>query len=397
MKNRGSGNNPFRKRKFIWAGISLALFLAVSCGLAFSLTSQVQAIPENPIDGVNAKRSQELVTGKGFTMDKKQEQTHKKEEKKKQQQEKKEEKREKQDQGTPPVKGREDALPQKKPGGTKPAEGSESGGDTQLPQGEQNDPPDQQEDPLLPTIETSLKQKEEVAIGYKGFWVRAVDHKDRVIDSSGLQVTVNGQKIYRSGENGSKVNYGAEMSEGENSIRITATDSYGKTKTVLYVIYGRRDAQEEQEGTITLTIEAGTIGKGILLGPCTAEVAAGKPFPYTLEKLLKEKGIPFDSSGSFNTGFYLKRVYKTGITSGYKIPSALEQILEEDIGYTKTNIEANSLGEKDFTTESGWLCQVNGESLTHGMSGYIPRDGDTVRVRFTLWQGKDLNGEWGNW
>lgn len=389
---RGAGKN-----NFIWAGISIALFIAFTGILTLSLTSQVEAIPENPIDGVNAKRSQELVVGKGFTMNKKQEQTHKKEEKKKRQQEKKEQTEKKQEEPAAPVKSKKDALPQDKPGGKESSQGSGEEGQVQRPQDQQTDPPDQQEDPLLPTIETSLKQKEEVAIGYKGFWVKAADHKERPIDSSGLQVTVNGEKVYRSGESGGKVNYGAEMSEGENTIRITAQDPYGKTRTVLYVIYGKTGAEEEKEGTITLTVEAGTIGKGSILGPVSAEVAADKPFPYTLDNILKEKGIHYDSSGSFNTGFYIKRIYKSGITSGYQIPSALEQILEEDIGYTKTKIEANSLGEKDFTTESGWMCQVNGESLSHGMSGYIPRDGDIVRIRFTLWQGKDLNGEWGNW
>lgn len=388
---------PGRKHNFIWAGISLALLIVFGGLLAFSLTSQVQAIPENPLDGVNAKRSQELVTGTGFQMDKKQEQTRKKEEKKKRQQQKKEKTSKKEEQGTAPVKAKKDALPQSRPGGKKPAAGGQQDGDEKRPQDPAKDPPQEKEDPLLPTIATNLKQKEEVAIGYKGFWVKAADHKERAIDSSGLEVTVNGEKVYRSGEDGSKVNYGAELIKGENSIRITATDRYGKSRTVLYLLYGTDGKEEEKEGTITLSIEAGTIGKGNIAGPLSVEVAAGKPFAYTLDKVLKEKGISYDSGGSLNTGFYLKRIYKSGITSGYKIPSALEQILEEDIGYTKTNIEPNSLGEKDFTTESGWMYQVNGEGLSHGISGYIPRDGDTVRIRFTLWQGKDLSGEWGNW
>ncbi|MCI8645585.1 MAG: DUF4430 domain-containing protein [Firmicutes bacterium] len=388
---------PRGKHNFIWAGISLALLIAFGGILAFSLTSQVEAIPENPLDGINAKRSQELVTGSGFQMDKKQEQTRKKEEKKKQQEQKKEKTVKKQEPGTAPVKAKEDALPQQRPGGKKPSDGGQQGGEAQRPQEDQKDPPEEQEDPLLPTIATNLRQKEEVAIGYKGFWIKAADHKNRAIDSSGIEVSVNGEKVYRSGEDGSKVNYGAEMIRGENSIRITATDRYGKSKTILYLIYGTEGKEEEKEGAITLSIEAGTIGKGYILGPMEAEVAAGKPFAYTLDNALKEKGFSYDSGGSLNTGFYLKRIYKTGITSGYKLPSALEQILEEDIGYTKTNIEANSLGEKDFTTESGWMYQVNGEGLSHGVSGYIPRDGDTVRIRFTLWQGKDLNGEWGSW
>lgn len=387
-----------RKKNFLWAGVSLAVLIAFISVVFFSLTSQVQAIPKDPINGVNTKRSQGLVAGSGYVIDKKQEQVHKKEEKKKREQKKEEKTVKKQEnQGQAPVTGDNSALARSNPDSQRPSEGGGEGGRDQRPQEEQQDTPDPPEDPTLPTIKTSLKQKEQVAPGYKGFWIKATDYKERAIDSSGLEVQVNGEKLYRSGEDGSKVRYGAEMREGENTIRITALDSYGKSKTVLYLIYGTIGKEEELEGSITFSLEAGTIGKGTIIGPMSVDVVADKPFAYTLDKLFKEKGISYDSSGSFNSGFYLKRIYKNGITSGYQFPSALMKILEEDIGYTKTPYEANSLGEKDFTTESGWMYQVNGAGLSFGMSGYIPRDGDVVRVRFTLWQGKDLDGQWGNW
>lgn len=384
-----------RRKNFIWAGSSLLLLTAFMAALFLALTSQVQAVPDNPIDGINMKRSQQLVVGKGFTIDRKQEQTRKKEEKKKQQQ-KQEASHRKEDKGNVRIQKNQEALARSDTDSGQKPEGGQTGNEAESPADSREPDPEEKEDPSLPTIETSLTNKEETAIGYKGFWVKASDRKKRAIDSSGLQVTINDEKIYRSGEDGKKVQYGGEIREGENTIRITAEDSEGKSRTLLYLIYGRADRAEETEGTVTVTIEAGTIGKGTILGPVSTDVTVNKPFPYALDKLLKEKGISYDSGGSFKNGFYLKRIYKNGITSGFQLPAELEQKLE-DKGYTTTGHKEDSLGEKDFTTESGWMYQVNGAAPGQGMSGYTPKDGDNVRIRFTLWQGKDLGGQWGDW
>ena len=52
----------------------------------------------------------------------------------------------------------------------------------------------------------------------------------------------------------------------------------------------------------------------------------------------------------------------------------------------------NSLGEFDFTAESGWMYSVNGQYPNYGMSECFPKDGDVIRIRFTLALGKDIGG-----
>ena len=61
------------------------------------------------------------------------------------------------------------------------------------------------------------------------------------------------------------------------------------------------------------------------------------------------------------------------------------------------SLQSGSLGAGDFTKHAGWMYQVNGEVLESGMSGYIPTNGDEVRIRFTLYFGYDLGGSWGNY
>ena len=67
-----------------------------------------------------------------------------------------------------------------------------------------------------------------------------------------------------------------------------------------------------------------------------------------------------------------------------------------------TDHDSSWLGEFDFTMDSGWLYFVNGEYMNVGMASYFPADGDSVRLRFSLYAGADVgagqNGEtWGDW
>ena len=387
-----------KKGRYIWAGAAILILMVAAGVFGLSLHAQVRAVPVNPIDGLNTGRSQELIVGTGFSMDKKQQQIHKKEEKiRKAQQQKLEQK----------VAASSPRQVHKEGGGRSSPENGDSGGpntdageteegDAEKP--DETEEPQQQEDPTLPEIKTSLKQNEEVS-GAKGFWVKASDYKGRYIGAEGLTVTVNGTRLRSSGDSGTRVNYNArDLKDGTNTIQITAEDTYGKSRTVVYVIRGDSEKEAEVEGTILLSVEAHTIGKGYILGPKEVEVLSGQPFPYTLDKLLKENGLDYDSSGTLNSGFYLSRIYKPGITEGWKIPDALLKHAEESgVSVETASLQSGSLGAGDFTKHAGWMYQVNGEVLESGMSGYIPTNGDEVRIRFTLYFGYDLGGSWGDY
>lgn len=229
-----------------------------------------------------------------------------------------------------------------------------------------------------------------------GFWVKATDFKGRYIDASGLELSLNGNKLYSSGDTGSKVNYGTDIEDGENTLKIKATDTYGKSRTVVYTLIGNSGKEGEVEGYVTFSLEAHTVGLGYLISPVSVKVQAGKPFPYVLKTILDDHGYGMVYKGSFNTGFYLQEVTKSGITNGCKIPDELQKHLDEE-GTDKKGHDADSLGEADFTKFSGWIYQVNGNTMSSGISSYIPKDGDEVRIRFSLWYGEDIGGSWGDW
>ena len=254
-----------KKGRYIWAGAAILILMVAAGVFGLSLHAQVRAVPVNPIDGLNTGRSQELIVGTGFSMDKKQQQIHKKEEKiRKAQQQKQEQK----------VAASSPRQVHKEGGGRSSPENGDSGGpntdageteegDAEKP--DETEEPQQQEDPTLPEIKTSLKQNEEVS-GAKGFWVKASDYKGRYIGAEGLTVTVNGTRLRSSGDSGTRVNYNAQdLKDGSNTIQITAEDTYGKSRTVVYVIRGDSEKEAEVEGTILLSVEAHTFGKGYIL------------------------------------------------------------------------------------------------------------------------------------
>lgn len=379
-----------------WAVIA-AILLAVMIGLTSAVLSmQNELVPDDPINGIHEDRSQGLVTGKGYAMDKEKKQDYKKQ---KEEEEKKEAEQEEQQQESPSDEYQETDEPEL----SVPTDEEDEEQESDLPVDPDNgdkesegDLPVVPEDPELPTIKTNLTNGQEVGGGYIGFWVKATDYKGRYIDASGLDLKLNGTKIYSSGDTGSKVNYGADIADGENILEITATDSYGKSRTLVYTLVGNSDKEGEVEGTITFSLEAHTVGLGYLIAPVEVEVQMGKPFPYTLKTILDNYGFGMAYKGSLNTGFYLQEVMKPGITNGCQIPEELQQRLDEE-GTDKKSHDADSLGEADFTKFSGWIYQVNGSSQSAGMSSYIPKDGDEIRIRFSLWYGEDIGGSWGDW
>ena len=73
-----------------------------------------------------------------------------------------------------------------------------------------------------------------------------------------------------------------------------------------------------------------------------------------------------------------------------------------DVNCPINDYHYDSLGEFDFTGPSGWMYDVNGVNVGSGISTYYPADGDTVRLRFTLYNGADIGhamtGQtWGDW
>ena len=264
-------------------------------------------------------------------------------------------------------------------------------------------PSEDEDEDHYPTIATDLTDGETVNASYRTFYVQATDWYGNSLGSTSLEVYGNGQRLSSSGEPSQGIlAYRLELEEGANTVDIKATDSEGwSTILPTFTIYKGDEGGAEPAGSITISIEAGTVGLGTILPATSIDFYQGEQLSSVLLRLLQNSGLDWRNDGDATGGFYLKAIGRGGITAGAKIPDDLMAHLEE-VNCQMSGHDANWLGEFDFTMDSGWLYFVNGECMNVGMSAYFPADGDEVRLRFSLYSGADVgagtNGEtWGDW
>lgn len=280
---------------------------------------------------------------------------------------------------------------------------NQDGAQTPLSPTPSPEPTQEPEEDHYPTIATDLTDGETVNAAYRTFYVQATDWYGNSLSSTALEVYGNGARLSSKGEPSPGVlAYRLDLNEGSNTIDIKATDEEGWSTTLpTFTIYKGTEGQDEPIGTITVSIEAGTIGLGTILPATPIDYYQGEQLSSVVLRLLQNSGFDWRNSGSATGGFYLKAIGRGGIASGASIPDDLMARLKE-VNCQLSSHDANWIGEFDFTMNSGWMYFVNGEYMNVGMSAYFPGDGDEVRLRFTLYSGADLgvgsDGEvWGNW
>ena len=208
--------------------------------------------------------------------------------------------------------------------------------------------------------------------------------------SSNYTVSVNGMVVPAPvSQSGSKFGYSTYLSnEGANTIAITATDADGYSATRSWTVY-----YENGDITVTVSIEATTVGLGYLVPPTEVTVPGGTDAWSIVEKVLTENGYGTSGSGS-----YLSAIQRSGICSGFFIDSELMELImadgmdENGAGLDPQPYSMDSLGEFDFYRWSGWMYSYNGSYPGYGMNVCKPQDGSVIRVRYTLALGKDIGG-----
>lgn len=238
---------------------------------------------------------------------------------------------------------------------------------------------------------TNLSEGMAVSVPEFTLLLSAEDYKGRKIGSEGVALQVNGTSYGMIGD-GQHLEYDVLLQEGKNDIRIHLTDTEGHfTDFVWNLVY-----EEAKEVTVTFSIEATTLGLGELVSSQQVKVDAGKNAAYALESFLLQNGVEFDYGGSFDEGFYLARIRKSGIGSGAHVPEELEELVSSEYNWNGEGSE-DSIGEYDYCDKSGWMYSVNGNTPNRSFSKCVLQEGDSVRIRFTLANGKDIgagaNGE----
>ncbi len=254
---------------------------------------------------------------------------------------------------------------------------------------------------IYPTIATDLKDGTTINASYYVFLVQATDQYGQSITSTSLDIYGNGERLSTQGERSSGVYaYRIDLKEGSNTVDIKATDEEGLVTTLpTFTLYKGDEDNQTPDGSITISIEAGTLGLGKILPATDIEIYQGEQLSSVVLRLLENNGFDWRNAGSATSGFYLKGIGRGGITNDASIPEDLMAHLTE-VNCQMSQHDANWLGEFDFTMNSGWIYFVNGEYMNVGMSECFPDDGDEIRIRFTLYSGLDLGvGEnsWGDW
>ena len=208
--------------------------------------------------------------------------------------------------------------------------------------------------------------------------------------SSNYTVSVNGMVVPAPvSQSGSKFGYSTYLSnEGANTITITATDADGYSATRSWTVY-----YEEGTVTVTVSVEATTVGLGYLVAPTEVTVPGGTDAWTVVQQVLTENGYTVSVSGS-----YLSAIQRSGICSGFFIDPELMDLIvadgmdENGAGLDPQPYSMDSLGEFDFYRWSGWMYSYNGSYPGYGMNVCKPQDGSVIRVRYTLALGKDIGG-----
>ena len=203
-------------------------------------------------------------------------------------------------------------------------------------------------------------------------------------------VSVNGTVVSAPiSQSGYQFGYTAYLSnEGANTITITATDGDGYAATRSWTVY-----YEEGTVTVTVSVEATTVGLGYLVAPTEVTVPGGTDAWTVVQQVLTENGYTVSVSGS-----YLSAIQRSGICSGFFIDSELMELImadgmdENGAGLDPQPFSMDSLGEFDFYRWSGWMYSYNGSYPGYGLNVCKPQDGSVIRVRYTLAMGKDIGG-----
>ncbi|HIZ44066.1 MAG TPA: DUF4430 domain-containing protein [Firmicutes bacterium] len=220
------------------------------------------------------------------------------------------------------------------------------------------------------------------------------DYKGERIQADGISVTCNGETAVLIWDDSVKTSYRLHLTSGINEIIFTVTDSYGNIASETIHVTCTAAEDGAVIGTVTISLEATTIGLGSLIPPTQVEIRQGESLAYVLDRFLKAHGFDYTCTGTLESGFYLASVIKEGIISSPSVPEDLARVLEENnIPYSLTDYGSpDELGEFDFGEKSGWMYSIDGNYPNYGFSDAYLTDGNEVRIRYTLALGRDIGG-----
>ena len=159
-------------------------------------------------------------------------------------------------------------------------------------------------------------------------------------------------------------------------------------------------ADTQKTITVTMTIERFTIGQGFLVEPTNVEVKEGATVKDVMEKLAQEKNVKINAT-SYTYGYYLDSISYAD-TGKLNIPQSILDMPSIDVDYehgpqhydAPTNTSTNALFEDEqklgggsYTDLAGWMYGINNVESSVGMDSKPVKDGDVVRLQFSVYAG----------
>lgn len=214
----------------------------------------------------------------------------------------------------------------------------------------------------------------------------------KVIYSDHIEVTLDGVVV--DSPTGSStfeyvLNFGPEET---HLVTVLAWDDNGNSAYREYEVKFKGSKDGEGIGFAYVVIDATTAGLGII-GEYEVEILQGDTAAKTLVTAADYLGINIHYDGSTESGFYVRGV--SGFYGTPEVPAELWELVLRD-GLTLTGSPSGGLFAGDFTANSGWMYSINGALFPgKGLSAYNLSDGDTLYLRFTVAEGKDIGGSGG--
>ena len=159
-------------------------------------------------------------------------------------------------------------------------------------------------------------------------------------------------------------------------------------------------ADTQKTITVTMTIERFTIGQVFLVEPTNVEVKEGATVKDVMEKLAQEKNVKINAT-SYTYGYYLDSISYAD-TGKLNIPQSILDMPSIDVDYehgpqhydAPTNTSTNALFEDEqklgggsYTDLAGWMYGINNVESSVGMDSKPVKDGDVVRLQFSVYAG----------
>ena len=242
------------------------------------------------------------------------------------------------------------------------------------------------------SIVTNLDGYDEVMTNRYFTFTVSARSSGKVIYSDHIEVTLDGTTV--DSPTGSStfeyvLNFGPENT---HLVTVLAWDDEGNSAYREYEVKFKSSSDGDSIGVAYIIIDATAAGLGII-GEYEIEILQGDTAAKSLVSAADFMGLSIHYDGSTESGFYVRGV--SGFGGVPEVPAELWECILRD-GLSLTGAPSGGLFAGDFTANSGWMYSINGTLYPgKGLSAYNLSDGDTLYLRYTVAEGKDIGGSGG--